>query len=366
MKFWQRLSSRTRILADSRKRFSHPALRWAALLPTAALFGWVLFHAGMPAPVLIGSLLAGVVFATNGLKAKIPRPMFLYAQGVIGVLVASSLTHATVGEVGRSWPVFLIFSATTLFFAVVISFVISRVTDVPQDAAMWGGLPGMASSMVAGAYEAGADSRLVAFIQYVRVAEVMLVASLVSHFLSDGSVLPSAMRQEASWVALPVTLFIALMALPASRLRWLPAAPILVTIGIGAAVQLNDVAVLSVPPWLLLLANMAVGLQIGLCFTRETVRHVFRLIPAVVLSATVLIMLNAGSSYLLSVMMGLDHLTAFLATAPGSIDLIAILSITHHVDVSFVLALQTTRLLMVVLLGPFIARGVQVQSARAD
>lgn len=276
------------------------------------------------------------------------------------------MTHSTVGQVGHSWPVFLIFSATTLFFAVMISVVISRVTDVPSDAAMLGGLPGMASSMVAGAYEAGADSRLVAFIQYVRVAEVMLVASLVSHFLSHGSVLPLAVRQEASWLALPVTLFIAVMALPASRLRWLPAAPILVTISIGAIVQLNDVAVLSVPSWLLLLANMAVGLQIGLCFTRETVWHVFRLIPAVVLSATVLIALNAGSSYLLSIMMGLDHLTACLATAPGSIDLIAIISITHHVDVSFVLALQTTRLLMVVLIGPFIARGVQANPAGAE
>jgi uncharacterized membrane protein AbrB (regulator of aidB expression) len=73
-------------------------MAWAALLLTSVLFGSVLSYAGMPAPVLIGSLLAGIVFATNGVHAKIPRPLFLYAQGVAGVLVASSLTHSTVGQ----------------------------------------------------------------------------------------------------------------------------------------------------------------------------------------------------------------------------------------------------------------------------
>jgi membrane AbrB-like protein len=342
------------------------AWRWAALLLTSVMLGSVLSYAGMPAPVLIGSLLAGIIFATNGVQAKIPRPLFLYAQGVVGVLVASSLTHGTVGQVGKSWPLFLILAAATLLFAVVISFVISRVTDVPSDAAIWGGLPGMASSMVAGAYESGADSRLVAFFQYARVAEVMLVASLVSHFVPHGTLPPLAVAQPASWTGLPLMLLIAAMALPAARLRWIPAAPILVTIGIGAVIQLNDIAALSVPTWLVLLANMAVGLQIGLRFTRETVWHVCRLIPAVVLSATILIALNATTSWVLASMLGLDHLTAFLATAPGSIDLIAIISISYHVDVSFVMALQTTRLLMVVLIGPFIARGFQVNAARAD
>jgi membrane AbrB-like protein len=368
MNFRQRLSVFfARILpASSPHSPSRTLLLWVALLLTAALFGLLLSLAGLPAPVLIGSLVAGIAFAVNGMKAKIKRPLFLCAQGVIGVLVASSLTHGTVGEVGKSWPVFLVLAATTLLFAVAISWVVSRVTDVPSDAALWGGLPGMASSMVAGAYESGADSRLVAFFQYVRVAEVMLVASLVSHYLAHAAFVPLAVLPRTSWAALPLTLLIAVMAIPASKLRWVPAAPILVTIGIGSVVQLNDVAVLAVPPWLLLMANMAVGLQIGLCFTRETVWHVLRLIPAVVLSATILIALSAGTSYVLAVMLGIDHLTAFLATAPGSIDLIAIIAISNHIDVSFVMALQTTRLLMVVLLGPFIARSLQVNSARLD
>lgn len=68
----------------------NPSLRfgllWAALVLTGALLGGAFYLVGMPAPLLIGSLLAGIIFATNGMKAKIPRPLFLYAQGVIGVL----------------------------------------------------------------------------------------------------------------------------------------------------------------------------------------------------------------------------------------------------------------------------------------
>ncbi len=222
----------------------------------------------------------------------------------------------------------------------------------------------MASSMVAGAYESGADSRLVAFFQYVRVAEVVLVASLASHFLATTVLAPPAVVAAAVPSTLPIVLAIAALALPAARLRWMPAAPILITLGVGAIIQLNGFGALSVPSWLLIVANVAIGLQIGLCFTRETVRHVVRLIPTVLLSASMLIILSAGISYILAMLLGIDHLTAFLATAPGSIDLIAIIAISNHIDISFVMALQTTRLVLVVLVGPWIARGLQASLPR--
>jgi len=51
-----------------------------------------------------------------------------------------------------------------------------------------------------------------------------------------------------------------------------------------------------------------------------------------------------------------DALTAYLATSPGGLDSVAIIAAGSNADVPFVLALQTLRFLVVVLIGPFLAK----------
>jgi uncharacterized protein len=53
-----------------------------------------------------------------------------------------------------------------------------------------------------------------------------------------------------------------------------------------------------------------------------------------------------------------DPLTAYLATSPGGADSVAIIAASTKVDVPFVLAMQTTRLVAVILLAPVITRYV--------
>ena len=55
---------------------------------------------------------------------------------------------------------------------------------------------------------------------------------------------------------------------------------------------------------------------------------------------------------------GIDPLTAYLATSPGGMDSIAIIAASSNVDVPFVMALQTARLLMIMAIGPSLARFV--------
>jgi uncharacterized membrane protein AbrB (regulator of aidB expression) len=55
-------------------------------------------------------------------------------------------------------------------------------------------------------------------------------------------------------------------------------------------------------------------------------------------------------------MIGADPLTAYLATSPGGLDTVAIIASSSNVDVSFIMAMQTTRLVVVLLLGPPLAR----------
>jgi hypothetical protein len=53
---------------------------------------------------------------------------------------------------------------------------------------------------------------------------------------------------------------------------------------------------------------------------------------------------------------GIDPLTAYLATSPGGADSIAIIAASTDVDVSFVMAMQTVRLLVVLFVAPYLTR----------
>ena len=55
---------------------------------------------------------------------------------------------------------------------------------------------------------------------------------------------------------------------------------------------------------------------------------------------------------------GTDPLTAYLATSPGGADSVAITAASSNVDVPFVMAMQMTRFILVMLIGPTLVRTV--------
>jgi uncharacterized membrane protein AbrB (regulator of aidB expression) len=75
-----------------------------------------------------------------------------------------------------------------------------------------------------------------------------------------------------------------------------------------------------------------------------------------------------GLAALLVVLDDIDPLTAYLATSPGGADSAAIIAMASNVDVAFVMAMQTARLVLVLLIGPslasFIARRAGAERRR--
>jgi hypothetical protein len=73
--------------------------------------------------------------------------------------------------------------------------------------------------------------------------------------------------------------------------------------------------------------------------------------------ATILLMAFCGLlAWLLVEFLHIDPLTAYLATSPGGLDAAAIIAASTKVDMPFVMALQTVRLIMLLAIGPAVAR----------
>ena len=138
-------------------------------------------------------MLVAIALACGGLKLTIARPAFIAAQGVVGALVGRSVSPAILGDLLANGPVMFGFVGGTIVAAAAVGWLLARFTALGAETAAWGSSPGGASAMVAAAADFGADTRIVALMQYLRVMLVVLSASSVAKILLDRC------RTAASW-----------------------------------------------------------------------------------------------------------------------------------------------------------------------
>lgn len=344
--------------------------QWLGLLAASGGLAWLLDAARLPAALLLGPMLCAVALGVSGASVRVPRPAFMAAQSLVGCLIARSITGDIVASVARDWPAMLLVVATTILSGAAAAWVLGRYGSLPGTVAAWGSSPGGASAMVAMAEEFGADPRLVAFMQYVRVVCVVVTASLVARlFLGSSSsplpadALPVDIRSEALSIA--ETLAIAAGGAWLGPMLRIPAGGLMGPMLLGAVLHATGIVEITIPGPLLALGYTMIGWYVGLRFTRETLLLVWRLIPQVLAATLAMIALGAVSAWLLIQVRHTDPLTAYLATSPGGIDSVAIIAVGSSVDVGFVMALQTMRVLVVVLTGAPLAKLVARLSARA-
>ena len=101
-----------------------------------------------------------------------------------------------------------------------------------------------------------------------------------------------------------------------------------------------------------------IGWYIGLRFAKETVRETCRALPGILAGTCGVIVLCGFWALALTRILPIGFLTAFLATSPGGLDSVAIIAVGSTADVSFVLAIQTLRLFVVLITGPVLARWI--------
>jgi membrane AbrB-like protein len=168
-----------------------------------------------------------------------------------------------------------------------------------------------------------------------------------------------------AWEALVPTLVLALLSAAISPRLPVPAGAFLLPLVVGAGLQGAGLLTIWLPSWMLAVCYAVIGWSIGLRFTRPMLRYAFRALPRVLASILTLVILCGLFSIPLAVLAGVDPLTAYLATSPGGADSVAIIAASSTADVGFVMAMQTVRMLLVIISGPqlakFIARRAGVQ-----
>jgi membrane AbrB-like protein len=333
--------------------------QWITLLLASAAIGGVLEWVRIPAALLLGPMLAAIAIAAAGATARVPGWGFLLAQGLIGCMIAKMAPLSIAGEILSRWPIFVFGVLAVIAVSTFLGWWMTRMHILPGTAVLWGSSPGAATAMIVMAEAHGADARLVAFMQYLRVAAVAGGASVVVRLwnINTAHAGPGIVWfPNVAWLPLLETLTLAVVGPFIADKFNIRSGAFLIPLVVGLLLNHLGWLDIELPPWLLLLSYAIIGWSIGLRFTRSLLVHVARAFPRVLACMVALILLCGALAALLVLTAGVDPLTAYLATSPGGADSVAIIAASSKVDVPFVMAMQTTRLVAVIFLAPIITR----------
>jgi hypothetical protein len=148
----------------------------------------------------------------------------------------------------------------------------------------------------------------------------------------------------------------AALGLVLARLVRLPVAAVLGPMLVAAAATLGGLdEEAGVPALLEAAAFLVIGLQVGLSFTRQSLRTIGRALPLALAIIVCLIVACAGLGVVLAGATGVSALDAYLATTPGGMVSVLAVASDSGADSTFVLVVQVLRLFVMVLSAPLIA-----------
>ena len=342
-----------------------PATQWASLIGLSVAIAAFLVWLHAPAALLLGPVVAAIVVASNGGKVVLPVGPSVVAQGIVGCMIAKMVPLSIVGDILGHWPLFAFGVVSVIVMSSLLGWLMMRLQVLPGTTALWGCSPGAASVMTIMGEAYGADIRLVAFMQYSRVLLVAAIAAAVAKLFGVSAVHQAGAIvwfPEIAWLPLVETLGLAVAGPVVARYLRSPAGAFLVPLLGGIVLTHLGWVEIELPAWLLAASYALVGWNTGLRFSRPLLIHAARALPRILAGTLTLIVLCGGVAAFMVVVAGIDPMTAYLATSPGGSDSIAIIAAASNVDVSFVMAMQTVRMIVVMFVAPVLTKFIATRA----
>ncbi|MEO1184076.1 MAG: AbrB family transcriptional regulator, partial [Cyanobacteria bacterium J06636_27] len=247
-------------------------------------------------------------------------------------------------------------------------YLLSRWSGIDRVTGLVAFIPGAASSIVPIAEEMGADAVAVAVFQYLRLLlVVLLIPSAAGFFFPvdlNNSMTMGITLTAANNYSIPMWLNLIVLAgccvvgmWGGNRLR-LPAAGFLGTFLVGLVVFWSCPYDLIVPQWLFAVGLFCVGLSIGVKFDIKTANKLLKAVLIEIALVISLILLCIGVGYEFHVFTHVDTITSLLGFTPGGLEAMVATVMQLGGDTGLVLAMQLTRMLIIIALGPWLVNFV--------
>ncbi|KPA20543.1 putative ammonia monooxygenase [Shimia sp. SK013] len=320
----------------------------------AGLF-WVL---GLPLPFLFGPMSACLLLALSGHNLSGFGQVSVAARTILGVAVGTSLTPevvATLPQMAGSLALIPVY--VVLIAAIGVPF-FRRVGKFDPVTSYYAAMPGGLQDMILFGQEAGGSARVLSLIHATRVLVIVTLApAILTGFY--GASLSNPIGQPASEIPLGemgLMVVAALVGWKGGEKIGLFGASILGPMIVSAALTMAGLLHSRPPAEAILTAQFFIGIGIGVHYVGVTLRELRQIVAAGLAFMVVLAALAAGFAEAVTLLGLAPPMEAFLAFAPGGQAEMTILSIIVGADLGFVIAHHLTRIVVVILGAPIVAR----------
>jgi len=359
--------------------------RWALLVVGTAVGTVALALLRLPSPALFAGLVVATALALAGrAPTTVPRRATTLAQAVIGVVIGVLAQPSTLSGLAADWLPVLLITTGTLAVSMAAGLLLGLHPGVTPLTGMLALTAGGASGLVAVSRDLGGDDRVVAVVQYLRVGIVtatmplIALSALRSVGASRGRCVDDSLASSLIAAlgfgattggcaaatpggsvpgALGFLVVCTAAGLGLAALIRLPAGGLLGPMAVAIALTISGLWSAAAPPDAVVeLAYAVIGWQAGVRFTRDSLRTVITVLPLASLLIVAIIAACAGLGLLLSAATGTTVLEGYLATTPGGVYAVLATAISAGGDVTFVVATQVLRVIVMLLVAPVLAR----------
>lgn len=312
-------------------------------------FGALLFlFLHIPMPWLLGAI-AAVLCVQLFTTIQLRWHTFFRNFGLVvaGYSIGYAFTPEALQDIQRFLGSMIVLNFLFILLFIGVSVLVARQTGLDLTTAIVCCVPGgMSQILVYAEEQGGMDIATITFFQVLRVLLIVSFVPLLAAGTSVGDIIEYghfsfglagflAVCGVAGWIAQKIRI-------PTGYML----GPILLLMGLNLA----GVEVPKMPISLLHIAQLVIGIYIGLLLKKEDLHLSKRHIFYAFISAGIYIGAAYGFAFVMEAIYGLDFRTGFLSIVPGGLDQMGIIAASVHASVTNVTAFQLFRILVVSIL----------------
>ena len=297
----------------------------------------------LPLPYLLGSLAVTAALSIRWPEHipegyEFPQNFRVLFIAIIGLLIGTQVNAESVASL-HALAVSL--AAVTLFvpLAFAVNYLIfTRLGKYDHATAYYSAAPGGLIEAITMGESAGADIRVLVTQQFLRIVAVIGLVPL-GLSLYEGHPVGSAAGMGISRAAVATNWPLLLAALAAGiaigRLLRLPAWQLTGALLVSAALSLSGYP-LSVPGWLVRVAQVVVGASLGMRFAGLSHRMLIRGTWLSLVSVSLMLAIGSALALLIMPFAGQDFEVLLITFAPGGVNEMALVALSLHANPAFV------------------------------
>lgn len=341
------------------------------LLPTLAIGavgGGIAYALEIPLPWLLGALIATTVLSLGGVRLRAPTTSRKAVLVVIGVMLGAAFTPDMTGDVAlwsTSLALMLLTTAVMMAFSVWFG---RRIAGYSMDTAMYSGVPGGVSAVTMMAADSQADLRVVGLTHAVRILVLLLAIPPVLSLIGHVNVQSRAMSL-AEWLSMPAfgdTLLLigaGVIGMWLGRRLHLPNPLLFGPVLLSGALHITGVTEAAIPPTIVALAQIIIGVSVGVRFGGTSLATVGVNLLMAVLQAMALLLIAIAAAWLVHALTGYSAAAALLAYMPGGAPELSLVALSLGIDPAFVTSHHLLRITVLIMVMPLLLKAFQRRRA---